>query len=45
MVSLLDEPVLYKYADGPIFGNLKFGASDEAKPTVLEIGAAIAELD
>jgi hypothetical protein len=50
MVSLLDEPGLYKFADGPIFGNLKFGArgedgDDEAKPTVLEIGAAIAELD
>jgi len=50
MVSLLDEPGLYKFTDSPIFGNLKFGASgedgeDEAKPTLLEIGAAIAELD
>ena len=45
MVSLLDEPGLYKFADGPIFGNLDFGSSDEAKPTVLAIGAAIAELD
>ena len=50
MVSLLDEPGLYKFTDGPIFGNLKFGAGgedgeDEAKPTLLEIGAAIAELD
>jgi hypothetical protein len=45
MVSLLNEPGLYKFADGLIFGNLKFGASDEAKPTVLEIGMAIVELD
>ena len=50
MVSLLDEPGLYKLTDGPIVGNLKFGAGgedgeDEAKPTLLEIGAAIAELD
>jgi len=50
MVSLLNEPGLYKFTDGPIFGNLKFGAGgedgeDEAKPTLLEIGAAIAELD
>ena len=45
MVSLLDEPGLYKFADGPTFGNLDFGSSDEAEPTVLAIGAAIAELD
>ena len=50
MVSLLEEPGLYKFTDGPIFGNLKFRAGgedgeDEAKPTLLEIGAAIAELD
>jgi len=50
IVSLLDEPGLYKFTDGPIFGNLKFGAGgedgeDEAKPTLLEIGEAIAELD
>jgi hypothetical protein len=50
MVSLINEPGLYKFTDGPIFGNLKFGAGgeygeDEAKPTLLEIRAAIAELD
>jgi hypothetical protein len=50
MVSLPDEPGLYKFTDGPIFGNLKFGAGGEdggveAKPTLLEIGAAIVELD
>jgi hypothetical protein len=45
MVFLLDEPGLYKFADGPVFGNLEFRASDEAKPTMQEIGAVIAELD
>ena len=50
MVSLLNEPGLYNFTNGPIFGNLKFGSGgedgeDEAKPTLLEIGAAIAELD
>jgi hypothetical protein len=47
MVSLLNQPGLDKFTDGPIFGNLKFGAGgedgeDEAKPTLLEIGVAIA---
>jgi hypothetical protein len=46
MVSLPDEPGLYKFADGPIFGNLNFGTrgdegDDETQPTVLEM---IAEL-
>ena len=45
MVSLLDEPGRYKFADSPIFGNIDFGETEGAEPTVLEIGAAIAELD